>query len=144
MKQPSPAAQIATDALAQLDAKKLTAASMHYLVVEDHRNRDHVTGNEYKKAVCGVCAQGALVVGYMTRLGNRQLGDYDERSDEVRAVFGDDNFELIETCYEGFSANDGVGEDYRYAFIGRDERLRKILENVVRNDGTFIPQQDLK
>ncbi len=108
MNQPNQAAQIAQDALNQLDAGKLTAISMQYLAPEGYRNRDHMTGDEYKTTTCHVCAQGALVVGYMTRLGNGRLSDYDVRSDQVMAIFGYENFDLIEACFEGFNSGESV------------------------------------
>lgn len=136
---------IAQDALYQLAAKKLIAATSVYVsIVDDDRDRDSVSGDDYLTAVCNVCAKGALIVGYMTRLGDEKLGDITGRMKELSDIFGWRNFKLIEECFEGFhnSPND-VSFRYKDEIPDKDVRLELILQNIVRNDGNFIPEQDL-
>lgn len=138
------AAQIAQDALTQLDASKIIARTMHYLEVKDPHSREDLSGDDYLTATCYACAKGALVVGYMTRLGDEKLGVFWERKNELEDIFGRENFRLIEACFEGYyGRNIEVGLRYRKTIPDTEVRLRRILGNIVRNDGTFIPEQDL-
>lgn len=139
------AARIAYDALLQLKAEKLIARNMAYIRVDDDRLNDgqELTGLELGAKTCYVCAKGALVIGYM--LGEQPdtpLEDLDDRMADLAGIFGSEQFDLIEACFEGFSASGVVAHNY-YATFEKDVRLERILENIVRNDGQFIPWQDL-
>lgn len=139
------AAEIAQDALNQLAAEKLIAATSVYISPLEDLDRDDISGDDYLTTTCHVCAKGALVVGYMTRLGDETLGDVDERLGELSYIFDPQNFTLIEECFEGFHYSpNAVSLRYYQSIPDKDVRLELILENIVRNDGTFIPEQDLE
>lgn len=139
---PNKTANIAKGALTQLKAGRLTAEPGIYLDLIGtayYEDRDELTPERLADVSCAVCAKGALIIGHL--IGHEPgtvLGDLYDRMRELGELFGSD-WKRIEACFEG------IDDDRRYYlhYEDDDERLGAILENLIRNDGTFIPEQDL-
>jgi hypothetical protein len=156
---------IAQDVLAQLKAKRYVAESgcwvrIHYnptTVAETDSVQELFV--EKKIESCDVCALGGLFMSCTNFNNNTLLVDLDDVSEDLGAlvdveeklsnklnsIFTTNQLKLIETYFE---ANDGFFLDYdeedrAEAFYNKHpsdkKRLQLIMENIVENNGTFVP-----
>jgi hypothetical protein len=141
--------KIAADALAQLKAGKLRPA--HNFLTPGFDDFNHQAWRDFHEGVtpisevvattCAVCAKGALLVAhFMNAKEGDTVGQVFHRMNELSAIVGDEQFSEIERCFEGWGELGGAyASTYRYD----GNRLRAILENIVRNEGHFDPAQDI-
>lgn len=156
---------IAQDVLAQLKAKRYVAESgcwvrIHYnptTVAETDSVQELFV--EKKIESCNVCALGGLFMSCTNFNNNTLLKDLDsvseylgslvneeeKLSNKLNKIFSTNQLKLIETYFE---ANDGFFLDYdeedrAEAFYNKHpsdkKRLQLIMENIVENNGTFVP-----
>lgn len=142
--------KIAADALAQLKAGKLRPA--HSFLTPGFDDFNHQAWRDFHEGVtpvsdllatpCAVCAKGALLVAhFMNAKEGDTVGMVYHRMQELSAIVGDEQFSEVERCFEGWGELGGAyAGTYRYDSY----RLQAILENIVRNEGAFVPEQDLK
>ncbi len=158
---------IARDVLERLDAKKLIAQTGYYIKFRDEEGSmcrietpegelGRVFPEEIQtgKVTCHACALGSMMMATLDRFngvtvsGNEEssypLGKLDDiLEDSLGAVlteyFEIDQLHLIEACFEGWRfGTDGDTTRYRKT-LSADDRLRRIMQNIVDNGGTFTP-----
>jgi len=158
---------IAQDVLAQLKAKRYVAESgcwvrIHYnptTVAETDSVQELFV--EKKIESCNVCALGGLFMSCTNFNNNTLLVDLDDVSEDLGAlvdveeklsnklnsIFTTNQLKLIEMYFE---ANGGYFENYDkedhiQAFYDKypsdKKRLQLIMENIVENNGTFVPEK---
>jgi hypothetical protein len=156
---------IAQDVLAQLKAKRYVAESgcwvrIHYspaTVAETDSVQELFV--EKKIESCNVCALGGLFMSCTNFNNNTLLKDLDsvseylgslvdegkKLSNKLNSIFTTNQLKLIESYFE---ANGGYFRDYDEddrieAFYNKHssdkKRLQLIMENIVENEGTFVP-----
>jgi hypothetical protein len=158
---------IAQDVLAQLKAKRYVAESGCWVRI--HYNPTTVAKTdsvqelfvEKKIESCNVCALGGLFMSCTNFNNNTLLEDLDDASEELgnlideeeklsnklNKIFSTDQLKLIESYFE---ANGGFFRDYDEddrieVFYNKNssdkKRLQLIMENIVENNGTFVPEK---
>ena len=160
---------IAQDVLAQLKAKRYVAESGCWVQANynsavplaDIKYKDSVQDLFAEKTIesCNVCALGGLFMSCTNFNNNTLLEDLDDVSEDLGAlvdeeeklsnklnkIFSTPQLKLIETYFE---ANGGYFRDYDEdnrieAFYNKHpsdkKRLQLIMENIVENEGTFVP-----
>lgn len=137
---------IAKDVLQQLGSNQLIAGHGGYVVFwRNPQNWDFYENHEKDPAQpiideikkhCHVCARGALIISYVARhnkLSVRELSRQACRPNSVLGEFFDnDQLGLIEAAYE-------LDEDFYDQYPNPQQRLIAIMENLVKNNGTFVP-----
>ena len=154
---------VAKDALELLEAGRIEAGHSYFKgpTVQAYQDglsidlRDAILATD---ETCRVCGIGSLFVAMVlqtngtkvTAVAGRRyreplrLGeDLDDRDlwDHMADVFDQPQLGLIEAAYEGYAMWDPLTQDGVSAFdvIRSDqERMRRILQNIVRNEGTFV------
>ena len=121
-----------------------------------------------KELKCEACAMGSLLCGLSKNNGDFKIQDYGIHA-KLAKYFDKVQLELIENFFEGYSisgdthfkvwseSNCGYSVDWRPTitpgwdddfqpyirfhdkYKNPDTRLRKILENIIANHGTFVP-----
>jgi len=170
------AVAIAKDVIAQLRLKRLIADTGIYCRVyyddahqyfEDAVNLDHSfqeTFKNDKKVSCGVCAMGAVFIGYINRF-NEVVNDSVKNvmsTDIVTlldGIFSEFQLRLMEFVFEGnwevcpAELDDcpeekekltRKGQQYYDKYPDDNQRLRAIMLNVVRNNGEFVLPQRIR
>jgi len=158
---------IAQDVLAQLKAKRYVAESGCWVQPNIHSAWEKKLSHhdsvqelfiEQKIESCNVCALGGLFMSCTNFNNNTLLEDLDFASEELgnlideeqlfnklNKIFSTSQLKLIESYFE---ANDGYFRDYDEddrieAFYNKypseKKRLQLIMENIVENEGTFVP-----
>ena len=157
---------IAQDVLAQLKAKRYVAESgcwvrIHYnptTVAETDSVQELFV--EKKIESCNVCALGGLFMSCTNFNNNTLLEDLDDASEglgnlieeeqlsnKLNKIFSTNQLKLIESYFE---ANGGFFRDYDEddrieVFYNKNssdkKRLQLIMENIVENNGTFVPEK---
>lgn len=150
---------VASDALLMLNAGRLIAADGIYCHSASGRDFQDIAGEgatdlqqAFAKTACKVCAKGAIFVALVSRANHAPIRTFAMREriddelmvDRITDVFDEAQADLIEDCFEGFGVAGSFGDTYWNQFDDYDERLRAILENIIRNNGTFKPEQDVK
>lgn len=163
--------QIARDVLAQLKSKRLIAANGIWLDSTPFGAGTLFTASQLKKNLelqevlkkrkqCSGCAMGGLFMCAVERANKLKLKDImDSDNDDEYAISGTNTFNYlskffegeqlaeIETAFErGQGAHRGSSDAISFAQEEEDpgERMRLIMENIIINDGEFLPDQDLK
>ena len=160
---------IAQDVLAQLKAKRYVAESGCWVQANynptatwaDIKYTDSVQELFVEKKIesCNVCALGGLFMSCTNLNNNTLLEELDDVSEDLgnlideeeklsnklNKIFTTSQLKLIETYFE---ANGGYFRDYDEdnrieAFYNKypsdKKRLQLIMENIVENEGTFVP-----
>lgn len=153
---------VAKDVLEQLDA--LTFEAGRYFYVDDVTLIENITDDlqdcvdEVQKH-CKVCARGALVLSKARLFNEVPLMDYVKSNDTIRLfqydttdllkdVWDEEQLDLIEAAFEGdptLLASDVDRDliDEAVVFGGnydtRKDRLAAIMENIIENNGVFVP-----
>mgnify|MGYP000678179363 CR=1 FL=1 len=108
---------------------------------------------------CTVCAKGAMFLSYVGRVNDFIIGDIDDFScsdssivKKLNEIFELDQMHLIETAFETSIIHDDemdkplyaecekVREIYRSKYWNKKDRLKSICKNIIKNNGTFVPQ----
>ena len=154
MTKPQKRVAIAKDALAAIKAKIYTAEEGTYCLIA---GIDDPFGSEFDKssqlrdslAQCQCCAIGALFLSKARVADEETVGRYRRGVDYWRRLspyFDRQQLDLIEAAFELHDVHDTLKEDAReraYRFGNRytvaKNRLVAILNNIVENNGTFVP-----
>ena len=160
---------IAQDVLAQLKTKRYVAESGCWVQANynsavplaDIKYKDSVQDLFAEKTIesCNVCALGGLFMSCTNFNNNTLLEELDDVSEDLgnlideeeklsnklNKIFSTSQLKLIEAYFE---ANGGYFRDYDEddrieAFYNKHpsdkKRLQLIMENIVENEGTFVP-----
>lgn len=109
---------------------------------------------------CKVCALGSIFVSAVNLYDDVEFESGDEAVQAFESLefsplskyFSPHEMSFIETCFEGEDSahwTDIDGKDsaiaiaYNRSFPSSKGRLVSIMKNIVRNNGKFIPEQDL-
>jgi len=159
---------IAQDVLAQLKAKRYVAESGCWVQPNIHSAWEQKLSHhdsvqelfiEQKIESCNVCALGGLFMSCTNFNNNTLLEDLDFASSELGELIGEEeklsnklnsifSFNQLKLIESYFEANDGFFRDYDeddrievfYNKYPSDyKRLKLIMENIVENEGTFVP-----
>jgi len=147
---------IARDALAWEEAGALDINVQHYLRGRGGRNiydlTDGMDPNAQARDVvlgpCSVCALGGLLLAKAVRFNAVSVKDLrDLRVNRLEDHFSVDQINEIEAAFEGKSypemnfthGRHVVNYEWRLAFPDPKERFRAIMRNIIRNRGTFVP-----
>ncbi len=163
MSLPRKRVRIARDVLEALDARLLKATNGIYFENDDID--DKVDARNDKKELrdlfkgmksCDVCALGAAFVCVVKRIDQIKVGDLAARpkdpDDTYRTVnnpkkmrsyldryFSAQQLRDIENAFEGFyerGSSDAVSR-FNSGIHTSDERLRRVMQNIIDNKGTF-------
>lgn len=146
---------IAQDVLNQLNLKKIIATSGTYFAFEDVPFDEKDFLHEVlDKTQCQVCALGSLYYSRV-QVANEtkcdvveRVGDYEEDSvlnsvNNVHTIMPDLNqyfdwsaLDKIENYFEGWFE----GDTFYYANLDPEIRMRKIMQNIIDNNGDFKPE----
>jgi hypothetical protein len=160
---------IAQDVLAQLKAKRYVAESGCWVKPNidsaweqklSHHDSVQELFIEQKIESCNVCALGGLFMSCTNFNNNTLLEDLDDASEglgnlieeeqlsnKLNEIFSTNQLKLIESYFE---ANGGFFRDYDEddrieVFYNKNssdkKRLQLIMENIVENNGTFVPEK---
>ena len=161
---------IAQDVLAQLKAKRYVAESGCWVQPNYNPTNtwaDKYTESvqelflEKKIESCNVCALGGLFMSCTNFNNNTLLKDLDDvsynlgalvddkekLSNKLNSIFTTNQLKLIESYFE---ANDGFFQDsdeddrieaFCDKYTSDKKRLQLIMENIVENNGTFVPEK---
>lgn len=161
--------KIAKDVIGQIKAKYFTVVRGQYVILDTPLSDEEMEkplGELAKKNQCSVCALGAMFMTSVKKdkkyLANQVLDDEDDNEDEIielgrhtltnrlSSYFTHDQMNMIENCFEGRIIGGGnyshepLAGAYRRTYSDPDKALIAICENIVRNNGTFIPAQDIQ
>lgn len=148
---------LAKDVISQLKKNKLSAQSGIYVdLLLDNKVEDSEQLNKVlkKQGTCEVCAKGALFISHIMRNNHFTIGDYyschkttynEKIKKRLDSLFSLSQLELIEKAFEGETHDndlkdndliDLANEFYDY-YEDDKERLIAIMNNIIKNKGTF-------
>ncbi len=157
---------IALDAKIQILMDKYQPNTGHYVILKkDHYYLKHefdwdtIKHQEARDVMkedgitCSVCAKGALLCSLISYKDNASVNSiyntsYGETRDRLKDYFSVAQIDLIELAFEGFMPNTNyeistktfkAARKFYETLSPSKERLLKILDNIVDNNGTFIP-----
>lgn len=145
---------IAEDALAWEQAGALKVETQHYIVVDDAATCLALSRDKQARDVvlgpCQVCVLGGLLLAKAVRFDAVTVDDV--IGNRVRCLldhFSAEQLNQIEAAFEGNSypsvtgimSSSGViiNHAWRELFSDDKVRFRRIMENIIRNEGTFVP-----
>lgn len=150
--------EIAKDALAQIRAEHFTAGSGYVCFTSAPENFDSekslqpflLSRNPPK---CEGCAKAALLLSTIRKRNQLSVGDAEACDGEtLHESFSDlwteHQSDLVEWFYEGWIDQGNASNNQREVFLAnyqpvyRDDRLVRILENIIDNNGTFKPEKE--
>lgn len=147
----------------KFSSKYLKLETVDELIDDDWKKQ--VSKNKDKIKSCTVCAKGALFVANVFRNNHctfNQLDNFCGDDKRLQNLFGNLQYDMIETAFEGRVYNDEsekleiitvtyhsiirkiteLGKkciDFTKGCKSSKERLEKIMKNIIKNNGTFIP-----
>jgi hypothetical protein len=153
---------IAKDALAQIKQKKILPTTGFYLNIPGQWDNENSLQKEIKKKdfYCHCCAKGALFVSCVKQVNEvRMFEDWeDERfqKDKLKDYFSVLQLDMIEAAFEGMVIADSAKKlEYYEKYtkntplglkcikftqgLNAEERMEKILNNIIKNNGYFRP-----
>lgn len=155
---------LAKDVIERIKLKQLKATAGVTCRLEDKRGvkaEDSIKEILPKIKNCECCAKGALFLGYIGRVNEMTVGEIEDEtshnSSEMKKllkIFDENQLSLIETAFEGHQVVNidskkewiEIKEDvldkavqYFYDYPSSTKRLVAICENLIKNQGTFIP-----
>lgn len=151
--------EIAKDVLLHLQSGLIRRGCGTYLHIDNIREYDgerelrDVLSTE--GARCEVCAKGALFIADVMRRDNFKVEQYPSNNsgkeplilDKLSDYFDVEQLHLIESAYEvgKMSTNDSAKADdairFGLEFESKIDRLVAIMNNMIKNNGDFIPTQ---
>ncbi len=152
--------QLAKDVIAQLRAKRFTARTGAYAILDKFADAKFSKALETQAEIemrpivraskkCRVCAQGALVVAAIDRFNQCKLGQWDSLNDVagdydgelVGRFFSEQQIKNIEAAFEGYAADiwssNADGTAWKRAYRNHSDRMDAIMRNIIANNGTF-------
>lgn len=164
--------RIASDAIAQIKAKKIIPEHHGYCAIDSYTSYDTQLNQAIKtnSVRCEVCALGSLLVADVIKNNHLTIGEantygFDQINSRLASIFDTKTLMILEYLYE--YTNAGVLSDvlddgccysnialtdkeialYNYysEILPEDpkDRLLILLQNIVRNDGEFIIPRDV-
>lgn len=147
---------IAKDALKQLGAKRIKAACGTYVNVYNLQREAQVESTEQLQRLlhnpnltsqCHVCARGALLLSAVMYRNDCFVYEDSATPSESEYIkeFSESQQDMIEAAFEEWTGN--PGGKWSAKFLTGEEcsndqkRLELILKNIIRNKGTFKPNQ---
>lgn len=155
---------IAKDVLAQLQARRIQTGRVSWIErLTLPENTENLELREVLRSApaCSACALGALLLCTVRMHDAIEVDDLFDCGDVnevtlfsyLRDFFSSVQLRLIEATYEqgsGYVPWDDVGEDvtrdeiaraqrFSRQYRGKGARLRAIMENLIKNKGTFVP-----
>lgn len=155
--------QGAEDALELLKSNTMIPLQGSYLLMSYKWTEDSPVNSQLCEITkqlnnCNACAIGVLFVSMVNRNNSLTVGEYkQEKSNKEHKVYFDylerffdmEQLRLIESAFErnfSFAVNEGFSlslarraEDFGYDYPDSRGRLTAILENIIENNGEFIP-----
>lgn len=95
---------------------------------------------------CEVCALGGMFISYIGLKNNVTVQDLEldiGMRESLQEAFSSEQLHLIEGSFEGWCDDNSESVVFYEKFENDKKRLKKIMENIVRNNGKFIPKQDI-
>jgi hypothetical protein len=140
---------IAKDTIAALKTNKVCATVRVYLGESARSNGDKLSNN----VRCQACALGSMFVGLTTRIKDLSVKVDSYRQQVVSPLaeyFSPIQLKVIESAFEGGMHYSDIynlyGDNYydkainyKYSYTDSEERLIAIMENIIKNNGEFIP-----
>lgn len=147
--------QIALDAIAQVRAKRFRISDEGMYVglgkAIELKDVGRPLETKFSKETT-VCALGGLFVTEVSKnneikikrdwVAEKEVREGEVMRTRLRKYFSEEQMELIEGCFENSWYFDGTEISYRSVFPGPATCFIAICENIIRNKGTFKPEQD--
>lgn len=153
---------IAQDVLAQIEMKRLVPTYGTYLTVPSECERkfgeyefDELQLNDALSGTsCQVCGIGSIFVAAIDRANGCTVGEMTSASDDefmreyLSNWFSAEQLDLIETAFEGRVVSENVNHHdkkvmralrFTQDVVRPATRLRKIMDNILKNQGEFVP-----
>lgn len=148
---------VAKDVLLQLSESRVKASSGVWFSVYDGLTVGKQLQEELTKVDCIVCALGGLFVGCVNLFNDftvsrhlKKFGslDRDDLLVKVGKLFSKKQIDLIEVAFErhayGWNHNLSKKEteralSFNYNNVNADDRMRAIMNNIIKNNGQFVP-----
>lgn len=155
---------LAKDVIAQLEAKCITAMNSQYCNIQFAEELDETLQvNQVldKVTSCDVCLKGALFITDVINRNHCTIGEVGNEkvswnrviSKRFADVFTQDQLDLMEVAFEGDIVQEGdylgtwieptdIGQaalDFYDSNKNPDIMIIEILQNLIENDGEFIP-----
>lgn len=156
---------VAKDVIAAIKAKEMVATPGKYIelpdeikdkiqeiydAMDDNRDIDDDARKILGRRQCGVCAVGAAAVGLVKRFDNEKITDLSgyntamklfpwemlhnmETAFEVDHLIGEQRPEVVD-----YIANNPA-QSFGVKYANPDTRLKAIFQNIIDNDGDFVP-----
>lgn len=132
--------RIAKDVLKQLDLGKIVPTEMTYLD-GFHGHKYHADAREVVQQMpqCEACAKGAIFVAAVLRHNDAIVGECAVGFvGYLRRWFTAPQLRLIEGAFEDFGTTQAASAFYA-AHEDPEMRMRAIMRNIIKNNGTFKP-----
>lgn len=155
---------VARDVIKQLDMKRYVGMRGVYVHaaqgIDDQPIDVLLPAQPIAKRIkrCEVCALGAIFVSYARKLneveatiGGRRGLHFDQHRGPMYDLFTGPMLSNIEAAFEGWLVSGVLGKRPDTTFVALrervpddSERLRMIMQNIIDNDGTFVPADLVK
>lgn len=158
---------IAKDAIMLLNNRHANATPLTYFEIKYDGDgevfMDKQLNEHLGDVTCDVCAKGVLLLSHIARFDNFSIG-YCGRSSvgngfifsRIGSIFKTDQLDMIESAFEGSVIEDSSGSllsemghianekgrlciAFGEQYDDNTERLLAILQNIIDNDGEFVP-----
>lgn len=149
---------IAEDVIRQIEMLEIIARCSVYLnITTKNTDRGHLSELMQKDEIdsCRCCAKGALFMGYFNLNKEKKrsedpvvINDMNFSPDQfeapLRGIFSKHQWNLIESAFEASDFMQGKGDAGRAIAFGNkhrgeSRRMIAIMENIIENDGIFMP-----
>lgn len=142
---------VAKDVLKAIEAEEMTAQPGTYaslLWVESMEELNAEPGDDLRKVIgrkpCQVCAVGAAAIGIVRRFNGVQVrGTYEEpwggdAHSIANRLFPIEMRAEMEAAFEGDETREAAFQ-LGAKHVDDNERLKAIFQNIIDNDGDFVP-----
>lgn len=142
---------IAKDVLAQIKDKRLIPMSMIYFVINTTLDESSSIQANLNKVTCHACALGSLMfshIKYNNKVTVREgssICNNNSISERLKDYFDRTQLNLIETAFEKWFTDESnttdeiIASKYCNNSENSEQRIIKIMKNLIRNKGTFVP-----
>jgi len=126
---------IAQDVLDRLEAKRFVENRGDYFAFRTYENGLDDAKTFINKNVCHVCAKGAAICSFVGKFNSQNISQLRPHDPELEEIFGLELWRTIERVFEGWDA-DVTSSEICDEYFGRKKwPMKKIMENIVRNNG---------
>lgn len=144
--------RVCKNALAQIRAGRLRPIRGFYINIRANALKDDLK-SQLKGVKCDVCATGALLVARVLLNDNVEKAkdirfdleylsykdyyvSYDDPTDKLTDLWSIEELKNIEAAFEGFGQ---ANQEFFYRYKTIRGRLIGILNNMIKNNGSFLP-----